>query len=95
MQSGACPGKTKNGARRSWPFAEIVSTSSVLMPSRAAVAGAISAALSQVSRVKGRGISNSHALSANRPSHSSGSGRKSTEMAPSVGAGGVQAGRKV
>jgi hypothetical protein len=48
--------------RRLWPFAPIVGTASFFMPSRAAVAGAISAALSQVDRVNGRAISNSPAV---------------------------------
>jgi hypothetical protein len=45
--------------------------------------------------VKGRGISNSQALSANRPSQTSGSGRKSAVIALWAGAGGEEPARNI
>ena len=57
-------------------------------PSRLAWAGLIRAALSQVRRVMGLGSSCSQALLANRPSHTAGSGRKTSSRATrSAGAG--------
>ena len=63
-------------------------TSPFARPSRSAVAGATSAALSQVSLVSGRGSSCSQPLFAKRPSTTSGSGRKHEleAVAPPVGA---------
>ena len=59
-------------------------------PSRLAWAGLIRAALSQVRRVSGLGSSWSQALLANRPSHTAGSGRKTSSkpaLSPARGAG--------
>ncbi len=61
-------------------------TSPLIRARRAAVAGEISAALSQVSFVSGFGSSCSHALLAKRPSWTPGSGRKTTSS-PSADCG--------
>ena len=61
--SAAWPGNTNTGARSLPCRVAISTTSSVGEFEPRAVAGAISAALSQVSRVNGRGISSSQALS--------------------------------
>src|SRR3954471_15830374 len=66
----------------------LISTMSPLTSiSRSAVAGASSAALSQVSLVSGFGSSCSHALFAKRPSHTLGSGRKTSSTPWPVGVG--------
>ena len=88
MQFSACPGKTKTGAVTSPCSVRISTASWVSSPSRAAVCGAISAALSQLSRVNGRGSSSSHALSAKRPSPIISSGRNSSLRPSATGSGG-------
>jgi hypothetical protein len=82
MQSDAWPGNSQTGTRALRPSARIATTSPFARSSRSAVAGAISAALSQLSFVNGRGSSCSHPLLAKLPSQTCGSGRKITAKPP-------------
>jgi hypothetical protein len=76
----ACPGTIQTGARSALPPAAISTISSLTTPRRRAIAGPISAALSQVRRVIGLGSSCSQPLLANAPSATFGSGRNSTAI---------------